>query len=89
MKRNVYIFLSIILGFLLSIIIHAAIEIPLLILFMNDFERYGLGFGWNFWIGVHHVMAVLLALAGIGGGYLLGKKWWYIIYIEKRRGKIK
>ncbi len=89
MKKNVYIFLSVILGFLLSVIIHAAIEIPLLLLFIRDFEKYGLGLGWDFWMTLHAIMTPLLAIAGIIFGYLIGKKWWHIIYIKKRRLKIK
>ncbi len=76
MKKELYIFLSVILGFLVSVIIHAAIEIPVLMLFIDDFEKYGMGLDWSFWFAVHHILSVFLAVAGIGGGYLLGRKWY-------------
>lgn len=75
MKKSVYILLSIILGFLVSTIVHAAIEIPILMVFIEDFDRYGMGFGWGFWIAIHHALTVILTVTGIGFGYLIGKKW--------------
>lgn len=76
MKKSVYMLLSVILGFLISTIIHAAIEIPILMVFIEDFDRYGMGLSWGFWLGIHHALTVVLAVAGIGFGYLIGKKWY-------------
>ena len=75
MRKNVYILLSIILGFLVSVIVHVAIEIPILMVFIEDFDRYGMGLSWGFWLGIHHAMTITITIAGIGFGYLIGIKW--------------
>jgi hypothetical protein len=82
--RTVYIAAFIILGLLLSTILHAAIEIPVINLLVSDFDRYSLGLTWQEWFWVHHVATILVALAGLWFGYAQGKHWWQVIYVEKR-----
>ena len=79
-KRTVYIVAFIVLGLLLSTIIHAAIEIPAINLLVSDFDRYSLGLTWSQWFTIHHVGTVILLVAGTLFGYWQGKYWWTAIY---------
>ena len=83
-KKVVYLSLFIILGILLSFLIHAAIEIPVILLLIKDFDKYGLGLSWSQWYLIHYIGSIILLLLGIIVGYSKGKHWWRIIYVEKR-----
>jgi len=87
-KRTVYLVAFSFLGLLLSTIVHAAIEIPVIDLLISDFNRWGLGLSWEQWFTLHHVGATLLWMAGIWFGYTQGKRWWRVIYIEKKFRKV-
>lgn len=84
MKRKIYIISSIILGALLSFIVHALLEIAIISLLIRDFKTFGLGLSWENWFLIHSIGTVVLLIAGIVGGYFLGVRWWQIIYVEKR-----
>ncbi|TSC62077.1 MAG: hypothetical protein G01um101448_1210 [Parcubacteria group bacterium Gr01-1014_48] len=77
-----YLFLFTLLGVIVSFLVHAAIEIPVIDLLVKDFEKYGLGLTWRQWYSVHHIGSVLLLLLGIMGGFWQGKYWWRVMYIE-------
>lgn len=85
--RTVYITAFTILGILLSTIVHAAIEIPIINLLASDFDRFSLGLSWSQWFWVHHVGSIILWVAGLIFGFWQGKYWWKAIYVEKRYGK--
>ncbi len=80
MKKTVYIFSCIILFVLLSILAHAAIEIPAINLLTADFAFYGLGLSWQTWFTIHSIGTILLLLAGVAAGYFVGQRWWRYIY---------
>jgi prepilin-type N-terminal cleavage/methylation domain-containing protein len=84
MKRTIYILLVVMLGILLSFIVHALIEIGMISLLTSNFEKYSLGLSWARWFWIHSVGTVALFVLGAVGGYFLGVKWWRIIYVEKR-----
>lgn len=84
MKKVIYIILSIILGILLSTMLHAIVEIFIINLLTKDFNKYGLGLSWETWFLIHSIGTIILLVLGIVGGYLLGQRWWRIIYIEKK-----
>lgn len=73
-----------VLGFLLQLLLHAAIEIWYIGLLLANFPRYSLGLSWEGWRIVHHVGTVVLFIGGIWGGYVLGVRWWQIVYIERK-----
>ncbi|MBI2610113.1 hypothetical protein HYW53_02965 [Candidatus Giovannonibacteria bacterium] len=85
MKRTIYLIASTLLGLLLSFIAHAVIEI--------FYIKYALSngiqlenqtaFGFGYCVLPLWLQALLLA-AGLIGGYLLGRCWWRIVYIEHR-----
>ncbi len=88
-KRALYIALFIVLGLLLSTILHAAVEIPVIYLLASDFSRWGLGLTWPQWLAVHHVGSVLLGLGGALFGLWQGKYWWGVLYEQRALGKAK
>ena len=90
MKKIFYITASMLLFVLLSFILHAIIEISVISLLTKDFSKYGLGLSWQDWFLIHSIGTFVLAFLGIAVGYFVGKRWWKIIYIEKRyRGIFK
>ena len=87
-KKFIYILAFITLGILISFLIHAVIEISVIALLLKNFSRYGLGLSWGEWVVIDHVGSVALLFLGIIIGFKQGRKWWQIIYVE-RRYKIK
>lgn len=88
-KRIIYVALFTLLGIMVSFLIHAGIEIPVIFLLLKDFDRYSLGLTWDQWYMIHHVGAIFLFVLGVVGGFLQGRHWWEIIYVQKkyRHGK--
>lgn len=86
-KKIVYLFSFAVLGILVSTLLHAAIEISVIYLLLDDFERYGLGLTWEQWYRVHGIGAVVLFVVGIGMGYWQGVHWWNVLYDEKGKRK--
>lgn len=87
MKRGSYIALFTTLGFLLSMLVHAAIEIPMILLLVRDFETYSLGFSWEAWQRMHDIGTPFLALAGVILGYRQGLFWWDAVYTRRLRAR--
>lgn len=83
LKRTIYITLFTLLGILLSFLVHAVIEIPVINLLLKDFNTYGLGLSWENWVLIHNISAVILFLLGTYFGYRQGKHWWQAIYVKK------
>lgn len=82
MKKKLYVALFTFLGILLSYIAHAVIEISAIILLADGRRSFALP--WETWMRIHGIGSVLLLVLGIWFGYTQGKKWWRIIYVEKR-----
>jgi len=80
MKRSTYIALFGLLGVIVQFLAHAGLEIFYIGLLLNNFEKYSLGYGWDFWVLAHNVGAVSLFLAGLIFGIWQGKYWWKRIY---------
>lgn len=86
MKRIFYITAFAVLGLLLATLVHAAIEIPILSLITGDFARYQESFIWRYWPIIHGVSGAVLWGAGALGGVIAGRRFWQILYVEKRYG---
>ena len=56
-KRDAYLFFSIVLGFLLSFLVHAVVEIWYIGRLVDNFEIYSFGLSWSAWFFVHDVEA--------------------------------
>lgn len=84
MKKITYYITFIFLGILLQFLIHGLLEVWYINLLTKDFNKYSLGFSWNYWVTAHHVGTVILLLTGILFGYWQGKYWWPRIYERKK-----
>ncbi len=97
MKKQIYIFFTVILGILLSVMVHWLLEIFFIFLRgrealaelhinlpIGDFQTYGFGLSWHGIYIAHYIYTIILFILGAVGGYYLGKKWWQIVYVEKR-----
>lgn len=85
MKKLLYIALFTVLGVLVSTLLHAGIEIPLLAMMENQVMT-GDSFLADHWWLIHGLGGQLLWLAGAVVGFILGRKFWQILYVEKRYG---
>ena len=74
------------LGWLLSMLVHAGIEIPTLGWITGEVGHYGDNWVWRHWSVLHGTVGLLLSLSGVVLGLLLGQRFWQILYVEKRYG---
>lgn len=87
MKKTFYLTAFTFLGFLVSLLAHAGIEIMYIRLLLSDFPRYSLGLSWDVWFQIHIAGSIVLAAVGIALGFFQGRFWWRYIYDEGRIGK--
>ena len=86
MKRIFYIALFAFLGVLVATLAHAAIEIPFLAWMSDELELRRTHWLTENWYMLHAIGGKLLWLGGAVGGYIAGRKFWHILYVEKRYG---
>jgi len=86
MKRYCYIGAFTVLGFLVSMVIHALVEIPTLVIIAENYDVYGSSFIWRHWWFFHGVLGKVLSIVGAMLGFFLGRKCWQVLYVEKRYG---
>jgi hypothetical protein len=86
-KRRIYIFFSIILGILLGGIANALVEKA----YINNMLAKGMVpvSTWNHNCFLPLVMSVALLSVGAVLGYVLGVRWWQLVYVEKRHWRMK
>ena len=86
-KRRIYISLSIILGILLGGIVDALIEKT----YINNMLAEGMVpvSTWSNNCFLPLVMSVAFLAGGAIFGYVLGVRWWQIVYVEKRHWRMK
>jgi hypothetical protein len=84
-KKTIYILLTVVLGLILSFILHAVIEVC--------YIKHLLGRGilpepssLTHQCYLPSALQIILLLAGLLGGYFLGRFWWRKVYIERRKG---
>jgi hypothetical protein len=90
MKRRIYILLSMFLGLELSFIVHAIFEVWIIKIALAN----GKALANSHWLGKLYCVLPTwlswgLALAGLTGGFFLGRAWWRIVYIEHRHWRFK
>lgn len=90
MKKGIYIFFTAILGFLLSLLLHAGIES----IYLYWLRGQGKTPVWSSVFGGGQCALPIwlelgLAISGIAFGVWLGFQWWRIVYIEKRHWRMK
>lgn len=79
LKKTIYLSASVILGLLLSFIVHALIEIS----YLNWASRQEIVVPFYCGCALPPVIQVALLLAGAIGGFFLGRFWWRKVYIER------
>lgn len=84
MKKTFYITMCALLGLLVSLTVHALLEIPVIYLMITDLDKRSLGLSWNQLMTIHWVYTAVLLLIGLIVGLKLGFKWWQYIYVERK-----
>ena len=80
-KKRIYILAAMFLGFLLSMIAHAKIEIWHIQRTL-DAGMVPASYGRQEFL--HPLASVALLAIGLSFGYVVGQRWWQIVYVEKR-----
>ncbi len=83
MKKIIYIILAALLGFLLSFIIHAGLEVAYIVYASKQGIVLKPYLNGNCFLPPW--LSLGLAIAGVAGGAALGFWWWDIVYIKKLR----
>ncbi|MFC1751737.1 hypothetical protein ACFLY5_01160 [Patescibacteria group bacterium] len=85
-KRTIYLACSTLLGVILSLLVHAGVEF----IYLNWARDAGQAVIWHSGCALPWVVQIGLIIAGIVGGFVLGRIWWRKVYIENAgRGLIK
>jgi hypothetical protein len=83
-KKQVYITLFTILGFLIGFLVHALVEIIYIRLLASDFVAYSFGLSWSELVQFFYLFsAIVFVVCGLWG-YAAGKFWWKQIYVLKK-----
>lgn len=86
MKKYFYIGAFMFLGFLVSMLVHAGVEIPTLAIITHDPDRVAESYLWQHWWLFHDIGGKVLSFAFVVFGFILGRKFWQVLYVEKRYG---
>ena len=79
-KKAVYLTAAVVLGVLLSVIAHGLIEIW----YLKWMASRGMVVEFYNGCALWPWLQVGILLAGIVGGFFLGRLWWRIIYVERK-----
>ena len=82
LKKAIYLLSATILGVLLSFLVHAGIEM----IYLNwALKAYDTGYVVTFYGGcaLPPILQAVLLVAGVVGGFLLGRWWWQKVYVER------
>jgi hypothetical protein len=75
-KKFLYIISVVILGLLLSLLVHASAEMIALKIIFSQPEKYFETIWWQEWSAVHRVGSLVLSCLGSLSGLYFGIKWW-------------
>lgn len=78
-KKAIYLTASLVLGLLLSLIIHALSEINYLHWALSNNREITFYGG----CALHPVLQAALWIAGAVGGFMMGSYWWKKVYVER------
>ena len=76
MKKVLYITLFILLGIIVSFLLHGALELDAIYFLTHDFQTYNFGLSWGEWFTIHEVGSMVLLVAGVLFGFFQGRCWW-------------
>jgi len=80
MKKIVYIISFTVLGILFQFLIHGLVEMWYISLLIGNFKKYSFGLSWPQWFLIHHIVSLILFVAGASFGFWQGKFWWQRVY---------
>lgn len=86
-KRNIYIALFTLFGFLFGVFIVGTAEVVYIMLLMRDFITYSFGLSWVELEQFGQMLALVTIITCVLWGYAAGKYWWKQIYVLKRFGQ--
>ncbi len=84
-KRITYLVVCVILGILLSLLVHAGIEA----LYLTWATSAGKAVVWYGGCALHPMLQFVLVLGGALSGFFLGRFWWRVVYVDRRWAKGK
>jgi hypothetical protein len=79
-KHIIYLIAAIILGLLLSVLVHVWIETA----YLNSATAHNNNITWYGGCALPWIVQIVLPIAGAIGGLWLGRWWWRVIYVEQR-----
>jgi hypothetical protein len=85
MKKYIYIAAFVVLGVLVSTLIHAFAEIAIIKLLISDYEKWHFGLTFDTWLTIHAIGAGALLILGLAVGYRQGVYWWGVMYEKSKR----
>lgn len=83
-KQYLYILLFSLLGWMVLYLFYAMLEYLVLSTLLEDFDKNSLGLTWGQWWYLNHLVAAVFSLAGITIGFLQGRYWWRVVYIDHK-----
>ncbi|MFA6553173.1 MAG: hypothetical protein WCT27_01995 [Patescibacteria group bacterium] len=78
-KHVIYLIASTLLGIFLSLIVHAISES----LYLDWVTNSGRPITWYGGCALHPAIQIGLLVLGAIGGYLIGRLWWRLVYIDR------
>lgn len=78
-KKAIYLFVTTVLGVMISFLVHAFIEI----VYLRWAESRGVVVDFYNNCALSPVLQNSILLLGIVGGFLLGRVWWRKVYVER------
>jgi len=84
-KHAVYLSASTLLGILVSLLVHAGVEA----IYLAWAESSGKQVVWYGGCALHPVIQIVFIFLGVIGGFLLGRLWWRLVYIERKWAQAK
>jgi hypothetical protein len=86
MKHFIYILLATVLGVILSFAAHAVIEMRYISYLLDrDIVPTNYGALGHSYCTLTPAIQIGLLVAGIALGFIVGRIWWRIVYVQKRR----
>jgi len=75
----IYLGLAVILGLLLSLLVHVFIER----IYLSLAQSWGISVNWYGGCALPPVVQAALWLMGASGGFFLGRVWWRYLYVDR------
>lgn len=85
-KKIIYVIAAMFLGFLLSLIVHAELEMWYIKRLLSA-GVVPIAYGSREFLPP--LVSFLLAIFGLIFGYITGQRWWQLVYVEKRHWRFR